>query len=552
MQAYRKNEKKETGGRAAGETSSGASSARVCAAGGSAVLGLEATDAAGASPGGTAASQVGSCAGQKTVCQAVSCAADVGEAGACPACAESSSVFRLSPAFCLHNKVCLLEAGDKVTVGLCDIDDYMLKKRIRKVFDISESRGRQLDFIEISEEECCRSIARVLADISSGQGRDTASGEALSPLPDKNFSREDVEPAFATEAFATEDFAESPAVSILDSVIIEALTDNVSDIHFEPVVFQDEKENLVIRFRKNGELMVYKITEISFLEPVILRIKMLAGLRTEESRRPQDGRFLWRNSNFSADIRVSVIPLWRGESAVLRLIKRAASPVKLSELGFSEGHLSVLKKVLSRRSSLILVAGPTGAGKTTTIAGMLSFLVSERRKIISIEDPVEYRIPGVTQIEVRPAIQFDFEDALRHVFRHDPDVLMIGEIRDGKTAVTAVRAAVTGHLVLATIHASNACSAVIRLLDMGIEPYFLASVFGAAVAQCLLPAAAGGRTVVAEILCGNEAVRQLIGEKARVSALAGCMHEQGMVSLNEDFAAKQAAGIIPEKELFHE
>ena len=248
---------------------------------------------------------------------------------------------------------------------------------------------------------------------------------------------------------------------------------------------------------------------------------------------------------------MSVIPLWNGESAVLRLLKTAASPVNLLELGFSDCHISDFNKILSLRNSLVLVAGPTGAGKTTTIAGMVSHLASERRKIITIEDPVEYRIPGVTQIEVKPGTQFDFEDALRHVFRHDPDVLMIGEIRDAQTAATAVRAAVTGHLVLATVHASSACAAVIRLLDMGVEPYILASVFGAAVSQCLVPGVVGGRTVVAEILRGTEEIRRLIASKPAVSEMAICMRMQGMISMQEDFELKKTVGEIAETEVFY-
>lgn len=456
------------------------------------------------------------------------------------------SVFSLSPAFCLHNKVCVLENGERVTVGICDMEDHLTKSRIRRFFDASETMGRPLEFVKVSEEECCRSIARVLADITAESGEKEAGKKGTGQSDGLSEGQSD-----GGQSFPSSELMESPAVSILDSVIIEALTGKASDIHFEPVDGQDGGKKLVIRFRQNGDLLVYKETEISFLEGVLLRIKMLSGLKTEESRRPQDGRFLWRSSTFSADIRVSIIPLWNGESAVLRLISTSSAPVKLSELGFSEAHLSSFYRILSRRNSLVLVAGPTGAGKTTTLAGMLSYLVSEHRKIITIEDPVEYRIPGVTQIEVKPGIQFDFADALRHVFRHDPDVLMIGEIRDSQTAVTAVRAAVTGHLVLATVHASNACSSVIRLLDMGIEPYLLASVFGAAVSQCLVPAAAGGRTVVAELLEGSEPVRQLIGEKARLSALARCMHEQGMTSIQEDFDVKKASGIIKEGEVLN-
>jgi len=418
--------------------------------------------------------------------------------------------FYLSPAFCSHNKVCIVEDGAKVVVGLCDDNNALLKSRISHVFDISELDGRTLEFVKVSEEQCRNSVARIL-------GNDDGDMTELSG---------------------------SPAVSMLDSVMTEALSSGVSDIHFEPVVSEDGKKSLAIRFRKDGELFLHRNTDVSLLEPVFVRIKMLAGLKTEENRRPQDGRFMWRNGRFVVDVRVSVIPLWNGESAVLRLLKTAAAPVNLFELGFSDCHINDFKKILSLRNSLVLVAGSTGAGKTTTIAGMVSYLASERRKIITIEDPVEYRIPGVTQIEVKPGIQFDFGDALRHVFRHDPDVLMIGEIRDAQTAATAVRAAVTGHLVLATVHASSACAAVIRLLDMGVEPYMLASVFGAAVAQSLVPAAAGGRTVIAEVLRGTEDVRRLIAAKSTVSSMALCMRSHGMISMQEDYEFKKAVGIV--------
>ncbi len=443
-------------------------------------------------------------------------------------CSAEKNGFYLSPAFCAHNKVCIVENGAKVVIGMCDVSDQELIKRIRRVFDISEFGEKELEFVKISEEQCCRSVGRILAE------------------EDCMGSVSDDEPSLVQT-----EIAGSPAVSILDSVMMEALSSNVSDIHFEPVVAEDGKKSLSIRFRKDGELFLYKSVDFSLLEPVFVRIKMLAGLKTEENRRPQDGRFLWRNSNFSSDVRVSVIPLWNGESAVLRLLKTAASPVNLLELGFSDCHISDFNKILSLRNSLVLVAGPTGAGKTTTIAGMVSRLASERRKIITIEDPVEYRIPGVTQIEVKPGIHFDFDDALRHVFRHDPDVLMIGEIRDAQTAATAVRAAVTGHLVLATVHASSACAAVIRLLDMGVEPYILASVFGAAVAQRLVSAASGGRTVVAEVLRGTEEIRRLIASKPTASEMALCMRMQGMISMQEDFEFKKAVGVIAETEEFY-
>ena len=186
------------------------------------------------------------------------------------------------------------------------------------------------------------------------------------------------------------------------------------------------------------------------------------------------------------------------------------------------------------RSSLVLVCGPTGAGKTTTLAAMLSLIADGRTKVVSIEDPVEYRLDGVIQIPVNAAIGMDFDDILRRVFRHDPDVIMIGEIRDEKTAATAVRAALTGHLVLATLHASDASSGILRLLDMGIAPYLLASVFGASIAQRLVKKDGGGRRAAAEILMTDSNVVEAIRNRATLSDIERCLDKQHAVRLADD------------------
>lgn len=438
------------------------------------------------------------------------------------------SRFFLNPAFCLHNQVFWWENDSTITVGMRSAEDYRLRKRIENLFNLSDSTRKKLEFIECTEEECSRRVARLLA-------QDNWLLRKESPVPPE---------AVLSVGEGEQDAPDVPAVNILDSTIMEALSEKISDIHMEPGIESDGSQVLFIRFRKNGRLTVFRKLDIRYMQPLILRIKILSGLKSEETRRPQDGRFLWKKSGLSADIRVSCIPVWNGESVVMRLLQTAVEPVHLETLGFSAVHIELMEKLLRMRNRLVLVAGPTGAGKTTTIAAFLSKLSSETCKIITIEDPVEYRIPQVTQIEVRPEIGFSFDAALRHVFRHDPDVLVIGEIRDAATAETAVRAALTGHLVFATVHAADAGAAVVRLLDMGVEAYLLASVFGASIAQYLVPAVSGGRTVVAEILADTPDVRNLIAQKAPASEFTGFMKTHGINTLSEDLAEKQKAGFI--------
>ncbi len=422
--------------------------------------------------------------------------------------------FQLSTLFCRHNKVCILHQDEfQVTVGIVDSDDELLKEKIEKALcneNEFESQNRTVVFQKIDEAHCQRVIERQENICSVSTEQDQGSDEA--------------------------DFDSSPAVSLVNGVILEALEQNASDIHFEIA------DSIRIRLRIDGELVLFKDIDTELYGRVVHRLKVLSGLQTEETRLAQDGRFLWSSAGITCDVRISCIPVWNGESIVLRLLHTRSLPLRPEKLGFSSTHLSQLGSLCNLTSSLVLVCGPTGSGKTTTLASLLHEISRGRRKIITIEDPVEYRLPFVTQIETIPG-RLEFSDALTRVFRHDPDVIMIGEIRNEETARIAVRAALTGHLVFATLHTTNAASAVLRLLDMGIEPYLLSSVFGAAVAQRLVKKQGGGRTVVAELLLGTPAVKSVINQKGSLNELELAMYRGGMVSMENDYEQKKVKGV---------
>ncbi len=420
--------------------------------------------------------------------------------------------FQLSTLFCRHNKVCVLRQDEsEAVIGMVQDEDESLKEKIKQAFYLdSGNLNRKIRFKKIEESHCQRLIER-------NENTHTCAEEEIQETD-------------------TADFESSPAVSLINGLILESLEQQASDIHFE----LDEK--IRIRFRIDGELVTCKEIDETLYRRVVQRLKVLAGLQTEEGHTAQDGRFLWSSAGISCDVRISCIPVWNGESIVLRLLHTRGIPLQPERLGFSQTHLSQLASLCSLTNSLVLVCGPTGSGKTTTLASLLHQIAQGNRKIITIEDPVEYRIPFVTQIETNPDT-LPFSEALTRVFRHDPDVLMIGEIRDEQTARIAVRAALTGHLVFATLHTTNACSAVLRLLDMGIEPYLLSSVFGAAIAQRLAKKSGGGRTVVAEILLGTPGVKEVINRRGNLTEIESVMSRGGMSSIEHDIQQKKFKGV---------
>jgi len=274
---------------------------------------------------------------------------------------------------------------------------------------------------------------------------------------------------------------EAPVIRFVHSVLFRAIRDRSSDIHFEPY----EKE-LAVRNRVDGILYNMVTAPRKWHAPAVSRVKVMAGLDIAERRLPQDGRIRIRMGGKEIDIRVSTVPTSFGERAVLRLLDRTNVVVGLSDLGLSPPELSLIERFLSRSSGIVLVTGPTGSGKTTTLYAALRRLDSGTKNIITIEDPVEYQIRGIGQIQVNPKIHLTFANGLRSILRQDPDIIMVGEIRDAETAEIAIQASLTGHLVLSTLHTNDAASAVTRLVDMGIEPFLVASSLSAVVAQRLV------------------------------------------------------------------
>ena len=274
---------------------------------------------------------------------------------------------------------------------------------------------------------------------------------------------------------------EAPIIKILNSLLFKAVKDRASDIHIEP--YEREVE---VRFRIDGVLYPVLTPPKTIQEALASRVKIMAGLDIAEKRLPQDGKIRLLVAGKDVYVRVSVIPASYGERIVLRILDRKAEIIRLERLGLTPAQVSSLEALLARNSGIILVTGPTGSGKTTTLYSAISSINSTTRNIITIEDPVEYQLKGIGQIHVNPKIGLTFAHGLRSILRQDPDVIMVGEIRDRETAEIAIQASLTGHLVLSTLHTNDTASAVTRLVDMGIEPFLAASSISGILAQRLV------------------------------------------------------------------
>ncbi|MBI5101783.1 MAG: type II secretion system ATPase GspE [Nitrospirae bacterium] len=274
---------------------------------------------------------------------------------------------------------------------------------------------------------------------------------------------------------------EAPIIRLLNAILQQAVKERASDIHIEPY----EKE-LDIRMRVDGILRRVLTPPKIIQDALISRIKIMANLDIAEKRLPQDGRIRLLIGGRDVDIRVSIIPATHGERAVLRLLDRKQGVIGLWEVGLNKRDIARTEEQLNRTSGIILVTGPTGSGKTTTLYAALNRVHSEEKNIITVEDPVEYQMKGIGQVQVNPRIGLTFATGLRSILRQDPDVIMVGEIRDVETAEIAIQASLTGHLVLSTLHTNDAPSAVIRLIDMGVEPFLVASSLAGVLAQRLV------------------------------------------------------------------
>ncbi len=274
---------------------------------------------------------------------------------------------------------------------------------------------------------------------------------------------------------------QAPIVRLVNGILSEAIDRKASDIHIRPGPHHFE-----VLYRINGTLVQARSLRRALLPPVVGRIKILASMNSAEHRLPQDGRIRYTEDQANVDLRISIIPSQFGESVVVRVLARTADMRSLDAIGFESHDLDRLRDLLRRSMGIVLVTGPTGSGKTTTLYAALQEVVRQNVNIITVEDPIEYELENVIQIQINPAIHFDFPKALRHILRHDPDVILIGEMRDYETAKIAVESALTGHLVFSTLHTNDAPSALVRLIEMGVEPYLIRSAVIGVLAQRLV------------------------------------------------------------------
>lgn len=275
---------------------------------------------------------------------------------------------------------------------------------------------------------------------------------------------------------------ELPVINLFDAIISYAISLNASDIHIEPL-----HNEALIRFRIDGVLREIFKSPKEVLYPLIARIKLLSNLKIDEHRKPQDGRFRFRTlSNVLVDLRVSIMPTYNGEKAAMRLLLASTHPLSLEELGMFEDHAKKILEVISKPFGIILVCGPTGSGKTTTIYSMLNILNKPEVNIVTIEDPIEYEIPYINQTQVNPQAGLTFASGLRAFLRQDPNIMLVGEIRDRETAEIAIQAALTGHLVISSLHTNDAAGAIPRLIDLGVAPFLVAASLNTVIAQRLV------------------------------------------------------------------
>ncbi len=383
------------------------------------------------------------------------------------------------------------------------------------------------------------------------------------------------------------DSEEASIVRFVNELLIQSFRERATDIHIEPFEHQ-----LRIRYRVDGVLHEFPVPEsIRHLHPAIVsRIKIMANLNIAEQRLPQDGRIKVRTRQRELDLRISILPTPFGESVNLRILNSNQVTLGLEHLGLLPRDLAIIEKLLRKPHGIILVTGPTGSGKTTTLYSCLNRLNDNVRKIITVEDPIEYQLPGITQVQVNPKIGLTFAQGLRSMLRHDPDVMLVGEIRDQETAEVTIQVAMTGHLVFSTLHTNDAPSAVARLINMGIEPYLIAASVECIIAQRLvrvicpycktvmppedgrrelvsrylgkqLPLYHGegcdqckhtgyyGRTAIYEFMVVDDDIRDHIVRKTPANQLRRIALEKGMVGLRQDGMEKIAMGITTVEEV---
>jgi len=475
----------------------------------------------------------------------------------------------MSVKFLKHHAVCpVAEDEASVTVLCADPQDAYLADAVRL------ASGREVKLAVGLRSEISDLIERYY-----GQGR-SALGSIVEDVGEESREEDDVE--------HLRDLAsEAPVIRLVNLLIQRAVEMRASDIHIEPF-----ETRLKVRYRIDGVLIDAESPPAALTAAVISRIKIMAKLNIAERRLPQDGRIMVRVQGKELDLRVSTVPTQHGESVVMRLLDRESVVFDFHQLGFTDEFLPQFMKVLDQPHGILLVTGPTGSGKTTTLYTALSKLNTDDVKIITVEDPVEYQLEGINQIQAKPQIGLDFATALRSIVRQDPDIIMIGEMRDLETAKIAIQSALTGHLVLSTLHTNSAAGGITRLLDMGVEDYLLTSTINGILGQrlvrrlepthaepyeatpeeiakfglrrlqpegpirlwrprpsALTPTGYLGRTTIMEFLVVDDALRSLVMRHATSGEIEREARARGMRTMYEDGLAKALAGLTTIEEV---
>ncbi len=482
----------------------------------------------------------------------------------------------------------LLEDGILV-VGVNDPDDLQVKEALnfistkhnlpyKMVFMLLEDIKKALEFYSNLKGEVTDALTSLETELDTEIAKKSKEGDEDDPQESLEHIKED-----------------APVTKIVATILRYAVDGKASDIHIEPT-----EVKVVVRFRVDGLLQTSLELPKNVQMAVAARIKILSSMRLDERRKPQDGRFSATFDGRKIDFRVSILPTSYGEKVVMRILDNNKGVLTLEEIGVSDHLLGSIRKMLSEPYGIILISGPTGSGKSTTLYAMLSELDKQTKNVLSLEDPVEYDIAGVSQSQVRPEIGYTFAAGLRAALRQDPDIIMVGEIRDKETAQLAIQAALTGHLVLSTIHTNNAIGVIPRLIDMGVDPYLIAPTLKIAIAQRLsrrikegtgraeplsksmelmmddtfktipqkyrehipkgrtivhpepTPGCATGlkgRVAIMEVLEVNEAIQEMILKNASEEQIYDEARKHGFISMKEDAIIKALDHVIPFEEM---
>jgi len=471
-----------------------------------------------------------------------------------------------------YKMIPLFQIEDVVTIAMADPVDVFAIDQIKSIAKL------KIEPVVATEESIFKAIDNFFGGKKHLQELKEQMEEKDEEQPDKDLIQPET-PELEEKGLG------GPAVKIVNAILVQAVKEEASDIHIEP-----DKDKMRVRFRIDGFLYDVSSFPSHYLPAIVSRIKILAKLDIGEKRKPQDGKIHLNISGKKIDLRISTYPVVYGEKVAIRILDLTKAQVRLEDLGFSKKTLEKYKQLLSLPNGIILVTGPTGSGKTTTLYATLNSLNKETKHIITIEDPVEYELSDINQGQVDPKAGMTFANALRSMLRQDPDIIMVGEIRDQETASLAIQAALTGHLVFSTLHTNDAPGAVTRLLDMGVEPYLLSSSLKGVLAQrlvrkicpkctetyvpeedilkkfdltpdtapklrrgkgCLFCRMSGykGRTGLLELLIPDKKLVELINKKAPVNLLKEAALKSGMTTMREEGVRKVLEGITTFEEV---